>query len=172
MAAWPKGLDCRATLDDNCTGATSDHIRLPLNAVVATVFWKEGIPMIAPAFQRMSLGDGRVVILKTEIVCEISTRDEARYRVCATDFKEMRVGIILDGESPKKIIAGILKSFNAQEFSRDDVMTWCAFAEIAYDGETVSSALHQLHTANAIHPIPNSGRKDRWRVASECPLAR
>lgn len=124
--------------------------------------------MIFPVFQHVRLHDGGVVILKTEAVCEVSESDAKRLKEHGERFKKnMLTYHAIKGQ--RRIIAGILLEFEADEFSRDDVAKWCAFAGENFTLEAISAALTELHRDKK-HPItqlPKKAGDKRWQVQKE-----
>lgn len=126
--------------------------------------------MINPVFQRVQLDGGRVVILKTEVVCEVSDSDAQRFGKAAQTFKKhyLKYSLTFSGNL-KGVVAGILLDFEADTFTRNDVFRWCAFAGQNFTLEEISSALKQLQrdTKCPIKLITDADSSPRWRVQTD-----
>ena len=125
--------------------------------------------MIYPAFQRVRLRDGRVVIVKTDVVCEVDKSDAQKFEKAAEQFKKNWLKYHAFNGDRKRIVAGILLDFDADKFARDDVLRWCAFAGENFTLEEISSALNQLQrdTKHPMKLISEKGPNARWQVQKD-----
>lgn len=123
--------------------------------------------MIKPGIQRIRLRDGRVVVLRTDVVCEIEKSAALRLEKAAESYKKNRPKYFSLGRyRPKQIIAAVLLEFGASQFTREDVRKWCAFAGEDFTLEEISNALSQLQssTEEPIHLLTGRGREACWEV--------
>lgn len=119
-----------------------------------------------PVFQRFDLSNGNVLIVKMIPMREITKENLPRLEEGAARFRAKRVSYSLLNGGEKRMVAGLIRDFRAEEFHHSEVLQWGSFVEVNLSERDVSSALGALQkeVGAPVELITAKGAGSTWKV--------
>lgn len=107
---------------------------------------------------KYKLENGGMLLVRTEVVAELAAKDLESMAPALKRFEGNRLHYLtVKGGTNKALIAGLVRDFQQQNFTRDDVIKWCAIAGLDYTEHEISAALAHLAKEPSV-PLEPSGK--------------